>query len=319
MLRREFHIDLKPSVFWTDSQTVLKYLANDQARFKTYVANRVSLIRDNTELSQWRYVGTKDNPADDSSRGLSARKFMEQRRWIHAPEFLWNLEESWPVGEAPGPMLQDDPEVRHIHEHSGHSGRNHMLAELRRRYWVVKSNTGARKVLSKCVKCRRARGKAGEQKMICLPPFTNVGLDYFGPIEVRRGRSAVKRVPVAGQVTSDQRGHLAPRESGDPVEWPAHQETLASASLDPRETKATKADQDPLAQLEWENRACRDPLDLLDYKETRGSLERAFQAPRVIEAMRDRKAHAAPQGLEPKATRVTLGSPVFLVWWGSRE
>ncbi|KAL2086463.1 hypothetical protein ACEWY4_017522 [Coilia grayii] len=30
MLRREFHLDLKPSVFWTDSQTVLKYIANDQ-------------------------------------------------------------------------------------------------------------------------------------------------------------------------------------------------------------------------------------------------------------------------------------------------
>lgn len=112
MLRREFYIDLKASVFWTDSQTVLKYIANDQTRFKTYVANRVSLIRDNTELCQWRYVSSKDNPADDSSRGLSARKFMERRRWIHAPEFLWKPEESWPVVEALGPKFQDDPEVR---------------------------------------------------------------------------------------------------------------------------------------------------------------------------------------------------------------
>lgn len=58
---------MNPSVFWTDSQTVLKYIGNDYTRFKTYVANRVALIRDNTDLSQWRYVKSKDNPADDAS------------------------------------------------------------------------------------------------------------------------------------------------------------------------------------------------------------------------------------------------------------
>ncbi|KAL7881025.1 hypothetical protein SRHO_G00032790 [Serrasalmus rhombeus] len=89
MLRRELHVDLKASVFWTDSQTVLKYIANDSARFKTYVANRVLLIQDNTHLSQWRYVSSKHNPADDCSRGLSARKLIEQKRWIHARDFLW--------------------------------------------------------------------------------------------------------------------------------------------------------------------------------------------------------------------------------------
>ncbi len=28
--------------------------------------------------------------------------------------------------------------------------------------------------------------------MADLPPFINVGVDYFGPIEVKRGRSLVK-------------------------------------------------------------------------------------------------------------------------------
>lgn len=39
---------------------------------------------------------------------------MQQRRWIHAPEFIWKPEESWPVKEALSSksVLQDDPEVR---------------------------------------------------------------------------------------------------------------------------------------------------------------------------------------------------------------
>ncbi|KAL7850011.1 hypothetical protein SRHO_G00193600 [Serrasalmus rhombeus] len=112
MLRRELHLHLKASVFWTDRQMVLKYIANDSVRFKTYVANRVSLIRDNTHLSQWRYVSSKVNPADDCSRGLSARKLTEQRRWIHAPDFFWRSKERWPVIEAVCSVFQDDPEVR---------------------------------------------------------------------------------------------------------------------------------------------------------------------------------------------------------------
>lgn len=66
MLRKELYLDLESSVFWTDSQTVLKYIGNDHPRFKTYVANRVSLICNNTDLSRWRYVSNKDSPADDA-------------------------------------------------------------------------------------------------------------------------------------------------------------------------------------------------------------------------------------------------------------
>lgn len=53
--------------------------------------------------------------------------------------------------------------------------------------------------------CRRLNTKAGEQKMADLPeehllpdqpPFTNVGVNYFGLFEVKRGRSLVKRYGV---------------------------------------------------------------------------------------------------------------------------
>ena len=36
----------------------------------------------------------------------------------------------------------------------------------------------------------------GERLVTDLPPYTNVGLDYFSPFEVRRGRSMLKRYGV---------------------------------------------------------------------------------------------------------------------------
>jgi len=64
MLKEELEVPLMESVFWTDSTTVLKYIVNDALRFKTFVANRVSFIREATTSSQWKYVNTSQNPAD---------------------------------------------------------------------------------------------------------------------------------------------------------------------------------------------------------------------------------------------------------------
>ena len=91
MLKEELDLSEK-GIYWTDSTTVIKYIKNDKARFHTYVANRVQAIRDRTDVNQWRYVDTKENPADDASRGMEIHSFLEQQRWIRGPEFLWRQE-----------------------------------------------------------------------------------------------------------------------------------------------------------------------------------------------------------------------------------
>ena len=52
MLREELDINISSEVFWTDSQAVLGYINNDSRRFKIFVANRVQLIQDNTDIKQ---------------------------------------------------------------------------------------------------------------------------------------------------------------------------------------------------------------------------------------------------------------------------
>lgn len=97
LLRTELQLQLESSVFWTDSQSVLKYIANQHTRFHTFVANRISIIGESTEITQWHYVNTKINPADVTSRGQKADTFMENRTWIHVPEMLWKSEKDWPL------------------------------------------------------------------------------------------------------------------------------------------------------------------------------------------------------------------------------
>ena len=81
--------------------------------------------------------------------------------------------------------------LRELHEMSGHSGRNHVMSRLHQKYWITGAISLIRSLVGKCVTCRRQRGKVIEQQMADLPedrirphepPFTSVGMDYFGPI-----------------------------------------------------------------------------------------------------------------------------------------
>ena len=94
-LQEELEYDQVDEFFWTDSKVVLGYINNDARRFHTFVANRVQQIRDHTSLKQWLYIDTKNNHADDASRGLSAKSLVERKRWINGPAFLWDNEDSW--------------------------------------------------------------------------------------------------------------------------------------------------------------------------------------------------------------------------------
>ena len=377
--RKELQMPLQESVFWTDSTSVLKYIRNETARFKTFVANRVSEILTLSNSSQWRYVNTSSNPADLASRGARVESFLKADFWVSGPKFLVEPEMKWPISpDVAGKVSAEDPEVkpvisvnavqaneqvdtimrfisyfsswiqlkrmvgwilrfktllvdlvrkrkqlkavlvqsgldkeqlkgklhdemqsvkakaaqgplsvedldmaetaiisfcqrkrftdeicslqkgesvkrnshlyrldpileegvlrvggrlsrsampdeakhpailakdlhisdlilRHIHQQTGHGGRNHMLSKLRQRFWIPGASTAIRKTLSKCIVCRRLHAAPGHQRMADLPqdrvspdepPFTRAGVDCFGPFEVKRGRGTVKRYGV---------------------------------------------------------------------------------------------------------------------------
>ncbi|XP_061191724.1 uncharacterized protein LOC133199952 [Saccostrea echinata] len=81
--------------------------------------------------------------------------------------------------------------LRQIHEDLKHSDKNHMMAVLREKYWLVHAASAIRKLISKCTICRRQGSSVGEQKMANLPedrlipdepPFTRRNIDWkFNP------------------------------------------------------------------------------------------------------------------------------------------
>ena len=92
--------------------------------------------------------------------------------------------------------------VRQIHERHGHCGQNHLMAELRKNYWIVQGNSVVRQVIRECVTCKALDCRPMSQLMADLPsdritpnepPFTFTGTDCFGPFLIKRGRSEVKR------------------------------------------------------------------------------------------------------------------------------
>ena len=95
--------------------------------------------------------------------------------------------------------------VRHYHAKAGHSGREHILSLICEKYWIIKGRMAVRRVLSSCFHCKRRLQPPDSQKMSDLPyervtpgepPFTFVGVDYFGPFYVKRGRCMEKKYGV---------------------------------------------------------------------------------------------------------------------------
>ena len=105
-------INIAEVVYWSDSMIVLQYLKNKTKRFQTFVANRITRILDKSDVSQWRHVPTKENPADIVSRGAKITDLLEDDMWLHGPEFLKMEADKWPQRVEVPDLLNSDKEVK---------------------------------------------------------------------------------------------------------------------------------------------------------------------------------------------------------------
>lgn len=108
--------------------------------------------------------------------------------------------------------------IQEVHKEVGHSRRNHILSKLHLKYWIPNVSTVIRrKVLAKCVVCRRLHGVNGQQPLADQPqnrllpdylPFSRTGVNLFGPFEIKRGRVTVNRYGVIFTCLAIRADHL---------------------------------------------------------------------------------------------------------------
>ncbi|XP_062712397.1 uncharacterized protein LOC134289829 [Aedes albopictus] len=88
------------------------------------------------------------------------------------------------------------------HRRFRHANRETVTNEMRQRFEIAKLRALIEKVTKNCMWCRLKKALPSPPAMAPLPaarlqpfvrPFTSVGVDYFGPVLVRVGRSSVKR------------------------------------------------------------------------------------------------------------------------------
>ena len=84
-------------VMWSDSEATLKMINDTTTSFRAYFSNRLSKIHAGSNIEQWRYVDSANNPADYTSRGILAHEEEKWREFHYGPPFLYRPENEWPI------------------------------------------------------------------------------------------------------------------------------------------------------------------------------------------------------------------------------
>ena len=106
--------------------------------------------------------------------------------------------------------------VTHSHSKVLHSGQERTLTEVRRAYWFTRARSTVRRILHQCTVCRRPIARPEVPRMADLPvvlfntsrAFSTVGVDYFGPMIVKKYRKTEKRYGVLFTCLSTRAVHL---------------------------------------------------------------------------------------------------------------
>ena len=102
----------------------------------------------------------------------------------------WNFNTKFPI------LLHNDhylteSVVKDNHERVLHNGFKHTLSEVRKNYWIVRGGNYIKKILRKCIICKKFNARCYSYPSVSnLPksrvnqddPFGSIGVDYFGPL-----------------------------------------------------------------------------------------------------------------------------------------
>lgn len=120
-VKTHLRISISECVHFTDSMICLGWITNESRLFPTFIANRIGEIQSKTRQEDWEHLPSKENVADDLTRGLVTSQLGD--RFLPGPSFLFRAREEWPRTNDELPTLSDPClEAKcHVTGTSGHS------------------------------------------------------------------------------------------------------------------------------------------------------------------------------------------------------
>lgn len=177
---------------------------------RTYGDFSMSELR-RSEVSLWKYLQNK--VYGDEIKTLSKNKILPYKHSLTKLTPFIDSEGLLRVGGrldcAPIPYEFKHPPilpknehavtiyVEHVHKNIGHMGKESLISNVKQNLHVMGLNSTVKSVLRNCLTCKKINGRPSNQLMSSLPvdritgdmpPFSYVGLDYFGPFLVSKGR-----------------------------------------------------------------------------------------------------------------------------------
>ncbi|KAL9979037.1 hypothetical protein ACROYT_G016629 [Oculina patagonica] len=92
--------------------------------------------------------------------------------------------------------------IQDVHSKIKHSGIKDTLTTIRERFWVPRGREAVKRILRKCVTCRRVEGAPYRppptpdlpmERVSLDPPFAHTGLDFIGPLYIHNGKSSKEK------------------------------------------------------------------------------------------------------------------------------
>ncbi|XP_055714325.1 uncharacterized protein LOC129808570 [Phlebotomus papatasi] len=107
-LKKKMTLPIDDVHAFSDSTIVLCWIQAEPQRWKTFVANRVTLIQDAVPSTNWHHVVFQDNPADLASRGVGTSVLLKDPIWFHGSSWITDADIQFQ-------SLQDDDQVDGAH------------------------------------------------------------------------------------------------------------------------------------------------------------------------------------------------------------